>query len=175
MLINNKTASCRGKTAWIEFICISSIRILDCIIILLNRGSRGQNRISLPKLVLTMFPQKKSLSLYINYTRSGRKNQFHLTGCQDMSSKKLEEKQKIDGGIKQAQQFLSMQKAQAQQAQLAQAQAAQMQAAQTTTSQSQEPKKDVVQELQKLANLKQQGILSEEEFQQMKSRLLSSS
>ena len=92
-----------------------------------------------------------------------------------MSSKKQEEKQKIDGGIKQAQQFLSMQKAQAQQAQLAQAQAAQMQAAQTTTSQSQEPKKDVVQELQKLANLKQQGILSEEEFQQMKSRLLSSS
>jgi Short C-terminal domain len=68
-----------------------------------------------------------------------------------------------------------MQKAQAQQAQLAQAQAAQMQAAQATTSQSQEPKKDVVQELQKLANLKQQGILSEEEFQQMKSRLLSSS
>jgi hypothetical protein len=88
---------------------------------------------------------------------------------------KLEEKQKIDGGIKQTQQFRSVQKAQAQQAQLAQAQAAQMQAAQATTSQSQEPKKDVVQELQKLANLKQQGILSEEEFQQMKSRLLSSS
>ena len=57
---------------------------------------------------------------------------------------KLEEKQKIDGGIKQAQQFQSMQKAQTQQAQLAQA----------TTSQSQEPKKDVVQELEKLANLK---------------------
>ena len=73
-----------------------------------------------------------------------------------------------------------MQKAQAQQPQLAQAQAsqaqaAQMQAAQATTSQSQEPKKDVVQELQKLANPKQQGILSEEEFQQMKARLLSSS
>jgi multidrug resistance efflux pump len=82
-------------------------------------------------------------------------------------------------------QFESMQKAQAQQAQLnqaqaqaqaaqAQAQAAQMQAAQAT-SQSQGPKKDVVQELEKLANLKQQGILSEEEFQQMKARLLSSS
>jgi multidrug resistance efflux pump len=79
-------------------------------------------------------------------------------------------------------QFESMQKAQAQQAQLnqaqaqaqaAQAQAAQMQAAQAT-SQSQGPKKDVVQELEKLANLKQQGILSEEEFQQMKARLLSS-
>ena len=70
-------------------------------------------------------------------------------------------------------QFESMQKAQAQAAQ-AQAQAAQMQAAQAT-SQSQGPKKDVVQELEKLANLKQQGILSEEEFQQMKARLLSSS
>jgi membrane protease subunit (stomatin/prohibitin family) len=79
-------------------------------------------------------------------------------------------------------QFESMQKAQAQQAQIDQAQAraaqaaqaAQMQAAQTA-NQSQEPKKDIVQELQKLATLKQQGILSEEEFQQMKSRLLSSS
>jgi hypothetical protein len=72
-----------------------------------------------------------------------------------------------------------MQKAQAQHAQIDQAQAqaaqaAQMQAAQTA-NQSQEPKKDIVQELQKLATLKQQGILSEEEFQQMKSRLLSSS
>lgn len=84
-------------------------------------------------------------------------------------------------------QFESMQKAQAQQAQAAQAQAAQaqaqaaqaaqMQAAQTT-NQSQGPKegkKDIVQELEKLASLKQQGILSEEEFQQMKARLLSSS
>jgi hypothetical protein len=72
-------------------------------------------------------------------------------------------------------QFESMQKAQAQQAQINQAQAAQaaqMQAAQTT-SQSQAPKKDIVQELEKLASLKQQGILSEEEFQQMKARLLS--
>ncbi|MFL6469735.1 MAG: SHOCT domain-containing protein [Nitrososphaeraceae archaeon] len=33
----------------------------------------------------------------------------------------------------------------------------------------------MVQELEKLASLKQQGILSEEEFQQMKARLLSSS
>lgn len=80
-------------------------------------------------------------------------------------------------------QFESMQKAQAQQAQINQAQAAQaaqaaqMQAAQTT-NQSQGPqggKKDIVQELEKLANLKQQGILSEEEFQQMKAQLLSSS
>jgi ABC-type transporter Mla subunit MlaD len=77
-----------------------------------------------------------------------------------------------------------MQKAQAQQAQVNQsqaqadqaaqaAQAAQMQTAQTT-SQSQEPKKDITKELEKLASLKQQGILSEEEFQQMKTRLLSS-
>ena len=58
------------------------------------------------------------------------------------------------------------------QAQAAQTQAAQMQAAQATTSQSQGPKKDVVQELEKLANLKQQGILSEEEFQQMKQDLI---
>ena len=80
-------------------------------------------------------------------------------------------------------QFESMQQAQAQQAQINQAQAAQatqaaqMQAAQTT-NQSQGPKegkKDIVQELEKLASLKQQGILSEEEFQQMKARLLSSS
>ncbi len=97
-----------------------------------------------------MFPQKKSLSLYINYTRSGRKNEsISLDRVSGYVKQKLEEKQKIDGGIKQAQQFRSMQKAQAQQAQLAQAQAAQMQGAQTTTIQSQEPKKDVVQELQK--------------------------
>ena len=76
-------------------------------------------------------------------------------------------------------QFESMQRAQAQQAQLnqarAQAQQAELQAAQIT-SQAQAPKeddKDVTQELEKLAKLKQQGILSEEEFQQMKGRILS--
>lgn len=62
-------------------------------------------------------------------------------------------------------QFESMQKAQA----------AQMQAAQPTTNQSQGSKKDPVQELQKLATLKQQGILTEEEFQRMKAQILSSS
>ena len=70
-------------------------------------------------------------------------------------------------------QFESMQKAQAQQAQAAQAQAQVAQAAQIQGPK--EGKKDTVQELEKLASLKQQGILSEEEFQQMKARLLSSS
>ena len=76
-------------------------------------------------------------------------------------------------------QFESMQRTQAQQAQLKQAQAqaqqAELQAAQIS-SQTQAPKeneKDISQELEKIASLKQQGILTDEEFQQMKGRILS--
>ena len=75
------------------------------------------------------------------------------------------------------QQQISQAQAQAAQATQA-AQAAQAQAAQAAQQQQQgsgQGKKDVYQELEKLAGLKQQGIITEEEFQQMKSRLLSSS
>ena len=60
--------------------------------------------------------------------------------------------------------------AQAQQSQIDQAHAQAAQAAQTTLAAN---KKDITEELQKLASLRQQGILSEEEFQQMKARILS--
>ncbi|MGC2574909.1 MAG: SHOCT domain-containing protein [Candidatus Nitrosopolaris sp.] len=75
-------------------------------------------------------------------------------------------------------QFESMAAAQAQQAQIdqAQVQAAQAtqaaQAAQATLT-ANEGKKDITQELEKLGSLRQRGILSEEEFQQMKARILS--
>ncbi len=65
-------------------------------------------------------------------------------------------------------QFESMAAAQAQQSQIDQAQA---QAAQAALASKQE-KKDITQELEKIASLRQQGILSEEEFQQMKTRIL---
>ena len=66
-------------------------------------------------------------------------------------------------------QFEAMQAAQAQQEQINQAQT---QAAQT--QQAPNPsKKNMVEELERLANLKQQGILTEEEFQQFKTKLLS--
>jgi len=78
-------------------------------------------------------------------------------------------------------QFEAMSQAQAQQAQLneAKAQAAQAQqaarAAQAQAAQAaDQPKKDTFQELEKIASLKQQGILTEEEFQKMKARLISS-
>jgi multidrug resistance efflux pump len=67
-------------------------------------------------------------------------------------------------------QFESMATAQAQQSQIDKEQA---QAAQATQVANQ-GKKDITQELENLANLKQKGILSEEEFQQMKARILSS-
>ena len=66
-------------------------------------------------------------------------------------------------------QFQSMSAAQAQQAQIDKAQAAQ--AAQAT--QGADQGKDITQQLQDLAALKQKGVLSEEEFQQMKARILS--
>ena len=74
-------------------------------------------------------------------------------------------------------QFESMQKAQQAQINRAEAQAAQAeaQAAQASQTNQAQGKKDVIQELEKLGNLKKQGILSDEEFQQMKARLLSSS
>jgi multidrug efflux pump subunit AcrA (membrane-fusion protein) len=82
-------------------------------------------------------------------------------------------------------QFQSMSAAQAQQAQIDQAQAqAQAQAAQAAqevqgaqaaqaTQGANQGQKDITQQLQDLASLKQKGILTEEEFQQMKARILS--
>jgi membrane protease subunit (stomatin/prohibitin family) len=72
-------------------------------------------------------------------------------------------------------QFESMAAAQAQQSQIDQAHAQAAQAAQAaqTTLATNENKKDITEELQKLASLRQQGILSEDEFQQMKARILS--
>ena len=75
-------------------------------------------------------------------------------------------------------QFEAMQAAQAQQEQINQAQtqaaqAQQMAKAAQTQQASNPPKKNMVEELERLANLKQQGILTEEEFQQFKTKLLS--
>jgi Short C-terminal domain len=75
--------------------------------------------------------------------------------------------------------FESMSIVQAQQAQIDQAtkaaQEAQAHAARLANQaqSSAEGKKDTFKELEKLGNLKQQGILTEEEFQKMKARLLS--
>ena len=69
--------------------------------------------------------------------------------------------------------------AQAQAAQAAQAHAAQAQAqahaaqAQAQAKESNQGKNDVFQELERLASLKQQGLITEEEFQKLKTRLLS--
>ena len=67
--------------------------------------------------------------------------------------------------------FESMSIAQAQQAQIDQATQAARLANQAQSSNG--GKKDTFKELEKLGNLKQQGILTEEEFQKMKARLLS--
>ncbi len=71
------------------------------------------------------------------------------------------------------------QAAQAAQAHAAQAQAQAAQAAQAQAAQAAEPKesnqgkKDVFQELERLGSLKQQGLITEEEFQKLKTQLLS--
>ena len=61
--------------------------------------------------------------------------------------------------------------AQAQAAQAAQAHAAQ--AAQAQAKESNQGKNDVFQEFERLGSLKQQGLITEEEFQKLKTRLLS--
>ena len=66
-------------------------------------------------------------------------------------------------------QFEAMQAAQAQQEQIKHAQAQAVEAKQT----SGHSKGNLIQELERLANLKQQGILTEEEFQKFKTKLLS--
>ena len=66
-------------------------------------------------------------------------------------------------------QFESMQAAQPQQQAIQQAQAQSAQAAQAPS----QGKKDPYQELEKLGNLKKQGLLSEEEFQKIKTQILS--
>jgi hypothetical protein len=75
-------------------------------------------------------------------------------------------------------QMESMQAAQAQQQaiQQSQAQAAQAQAQTQAAQAAQAPsqgKKDPYQEIEKLGNLKKQGLLSDEEFQKMKMQILS--
>jgi membrane protease subunit (stomatin/prohibitin family) len=80
-------------------------------------------------------------------------------------------------------QFESMSAAQEQQSQINQAQAQAAQATQAAQAQaarlanqaqaSNQGKKDTFQELEKLGSLKQQGILTDEEFQKLKARLLS--
>jgi multidrug resistance efflux pump len=66
-------------------------------------------------------------------------------------------------------QFEAMQAAQAQQEQIKNAQAQAVEAKQT----SNHSKGNLIQELERLATLKQQGILTEEEFQKFKTKLLS--
>ena len=72
-------------------------------------------------------------------------------------------------------QFETMQASQKQQEQInqAQAQAAQAQAAAQAAQASNSIKKDPLQELERLGNLKQQGLITEEEFQKLKAQLLS--
>ena len=70
-------------------------------------------------------------------------------------------------------QFEAMSAAQAQQEQINQAQAQAAQAVQTAQA-SNQGKKDTLQELERLGSLKQQGLITEEEFQKLKTRLLSS-
>jgi type II secretory pathway pseudopilin PulG len=72
-------------------------------------------------------------------------------------------------------QMESMQASQAQQQaiQQSQAQAAQAQAQAAQAQAPSQGKKDPYQELEKLGNLKKQGLLSEDEFQKMKTQILS--
>jgi len=63
-------------------------------------------------------------------------------------------------------------KEQADQAERA-AQMAELQAMQTQTSGPNENKDDALHKLEKLASLKQQGLITEEEFQKMKNKLIS--
>ena len=51
--------------------------------------------------------------------------------------------------------------------------AARLQAAQTQAERSQVPKEDIFQKLEKLGNMKKQGLITDEEFQEMKSKLIS--
>jgi predicted histidine transporter YuiF (NhaC family) len=70
-------------------------------------------------------------------------------------------------------QQLQQAQAQAEEAERA-AQAAQLQAVQAQTRGPNENKDDALHKLEKLATLRQQGLITEEEFQMMKSKLISS-
>ena len=74
-------------------------------------------------------------------------------------------------------QFEAMQAAQAQQEQIKHAQTQAVEAKQIAQAAAKQTsghsKGNLIQELERLANLKQQGILTEEEFQKFKTKLLS--
>jgi len=53
-------------------------------------------------------------------------------------------------------------------------QAARLQAAQTQAERSHATKEDIFQELEKLGNMKQQGLITDDEFQEMKRKLIAS-
>ena len=71
------------------------------------------------------------------------------------------------------QEQLQQAQAQAEEAERA-AQAAQLQAVQPQTSGPNENKDDALHKLEKLGSLREQGLITEEEFQRMKSKLISS-
>ena len=87
----------------------------------------------------------------------------------------------IAGSYSARRQFEAMQSAQAQQEQINQAQAQAAQAYQVAKAAqasqklqaSKHTKKDVLHDLEKLGNLKQQGLITEEEFQKLKIQLIS--
>jgi predicted methyltransferase len=68
---------------------------------------------------------------------------------------------------------LQQAQAQAEEAERA-AQAAQLQAVQTQTRAPNENKDDALHKLEKLGSLKQQGLITDEEFQRLKNKLISS-
>ena len=80
--------------------------------------------------------------------------------------KSMAREQEQDQQLQQAQ-------AQAEEAERA-AQAAQLHAVQTQTREPNENKDDALHRLEKLGNLRQQGLITDEEFQRMKSKLISS-
>ena len=80
--------------------------------------------------------------------------------------KSMAREQEQDQQLRQAQ-------AQAEEAERA-AQAAQLQAVQAQTREPNENKDDALHRLEKLGTLRQQGLITDEEFQRMKSKLISS-
>ncbi len=80
--------------------------------------------------------------------------------------KSMAREQEQDQQLQQAQ-------AQAEEAERA-AQAAQLQTVQAQTRKPSENKDDALHRLEKLGNLRQQGLITDEEFQKMKSKLISS-
>lgn len=116
----------------------------------------------------TMTMRGRWASFAVGRAVSNSRNQAAMQQQQNQANQAMQQQQQQADQAMQYQQQLAEQKAQAQQAEIDRLKAQQAQNVQSSSSQV-----DVTEKIQKLGDLHQKGLLTDEEFAKMKMQLLS--